>query len=193
MGGPPAAESALSHLAAALATLDEADPDPTLDELADAIETRYVLRERRKDPERPHVLLIDPDPTTRPILVGLLKDGGCEVVAALRTSMTAEYAVRQHRPTVIVVDLNLRPGGGRRGLLLVASLAKEAPEVPLLVVAPPDLMEMSERAVRAGARRVLLKNDVDGLVAAVRAEHASFRATSPGGGADGEDARRPGR
>jgi CheY-like chemotaxis protein len=188
-----AADGALDHLAAAIATLDDADPDPTLDELADEIETHHHLRERRKDPHRPYVLLIDPDQTTRPVLVGMLSDGGCEVVAALRTGMTAEYAIRQHRPTVIVADLDLRPGGGRRGLLLVASIAKEAPEVPLLVVASPDLMEMADRVVRAGARRLLPKRDVDGLVAAVREAHAAqTQAAYPSGGADGGDAHRPG-
>jgi hypothetical protein len=71
-------------------------------------------------------------------------------------------------------DLDLPPGGARRGLLVVASLTKEAPEVPLLVVAPPELEEMAERVVRAGARRLLSKLDADGLAAAVRAEHDAF-------------------
>jgi len=173
-----AADGALDSIAAAaLAALDDAERDPNLDELADAIEARN----RPRDPTRPQVLLIDPDRATRPVIVGMLLDGGCEVVAALRTGMAAEYAIRQHRPTVIVMDLDLRPGGARRGLLLVAGLAKEAPEVPLLVMAAPDLAEMSERAVRAGARRVLLKSDVDALVAAVRAEHESQAASPPGG------------
>jgi CheY-like chemotaxis protein len=157
--------------AAALAALDQAAPDPTLDELADAIKASAHPR----DPARPQVLLIDPDSATRPRLAAALQAAGCVVVVALRTPMTAEYAVRQHRPTVIVTDLDLRPGGVRRGLLLVASLVKEAPSVPLLAVARPGLaseeLGLAGRVARAGARALLAKPDVNGLVAAVRAAH----------------------
>jgi DNA-binding NarL/FixJ family response regulator len=156
--------------AAALAALDDAEPDPTLDEIADALDAGS----RPRDQGRPQVLLIDPDRDTRPALARALTEAGCEVVAALRTGMAAEYAVRQHRPTVIVMDLDLRPGGARRGLLLAAALTEEAPTVPLLVVALPghdDHEELAGRVLRAGARRLLSKHDVNGLVAAVRAEH----------------------
>jgi hypothetical protein len=75
----------------------------------------------------------------------------------------------------------------RRGLLLIASVNKEAPKVPVLVVAGPGLAEMGEQVVRAGARRLLPKSDLAGLVAAVREEHARFvqAASLPGGSASG--------
>jgi CheY-like chemotaxis protein len=126
----------------------------------------------RRDREQPRVLLIDPDQASRAALVAALVDGGAEVVAALRTGVTAVYAVRQHRPTVIVIDLDLRPAGIWGGLTLVASLAKEAPAVPILAAVRPELEELSTRARRAGARRLLPKLDVNAVVTAVFDEHA---------------------
>jgi CheY-like chemotaxis protein len=184
MAAPTATVSALSHLAAAaLAALDEAEPDPTLDEIADAIQAGSLLG----DPARPRVLVIDPDRDTRPAIVAALVEADCAVVAALRTGMAAEYALRQHRPSVVVAELDLRPGGARHGLLLVASLNKAAPRVPVVVVTGPELAGMAERVVRAGARRLLPKGDLAGLVAAVREEHARFvqAASLPGGPASG--------
>jgi len=124
----------------------------------------------------PRVLLIDPDQHTRAAFVTALAAGGCQVVAALRTGLTAVYAVRQHRPTVIVLDLDLRPAGVWGGLALAAALCKEAPAVPVLALVRSELTELAElaeRATRAGARRLLPKEDVDGLVTAVHAEHAA--------------------
>jgi len=146
-----------------------------------------------RDQDEPRVLLIDPDQVTRAALVAALVHAGAEVVAALRTGMTAVYAVRQHGPTVIVIDLDLRPAGAWGGLTLVASLAKEAPTVPILAAVRPELQELSARAHRAGARRLLSKLDVDAVVAAVHDEHAAARSGRlPARGADAGDARRPG-
>jgi DNA-binding NarL/FixJ family response regulator len=135
--------------------------------------------------DQPRVLLIDPDRHTRSAVVAALTEAGCEVVAALRTGMAAEYAVRQHRPTVIVLDLDLRGGGPLAGLLLVASLAEEAPRTPLLVIARSDGLaeEMAGRALRAGARQVLTRPGDGEVAAAVLIEHdAVFQAAYPTGG-----------
>jgi len=135
--------------------------------------------------DRPRVLLIDPDRQTRSALLAALAEAGCEVVAALRTGMAAEYAVRQHRPTVIVLDLDLAAGGPRAGLLLIASLAEEAPRIPLLVMARPDLLteEVAERARRASAGRLLAKPDRAEVVTAVLSEHDTLlQAAYPTGG-----------
>lgn len=136
-------------------------------------------------PDRPRVLLIDPDRQTRSALVAALTEAACEVVAALRTGMAAEYAVRQHRPTVIVLDLDLRAGGPLAGLLLIASLAEEAPRTPLLAIARSASLaeELADRALRAGAGRVLTRPGAGEVVAAVLIEHdAIFQAAYPTGG-----------
>jgi CheY-like chemotaxis protein len=184
MAGPPTARTdaggALDHLAAAaLAALDGAGSDPTMDELADAIEARG----RPRPPDRPRVLLVDASLDGRKTLAAGLVDGGCEVIATLRSGITVAYAARTLAATVVVTELDLPPAGALGGLMVVATLTKECPGVPVLVVATPEQAHLAGRAVVAGARRVLPKSDLGELVAAVHAEHAGYvRATSPRGG-----------
>lgn len=184
MAGPPNASThaggALDHLAAAaLAALDGAGQDPTMDELADAIQARG----RSRAPDRPKVLLVDATLDGRTTLAAALADGGCEVVASLRTGITVAYAVRTLAPTVVVTELDLPPSGPLSGLLLAATLTKECPGVPVLIVAVPEQAHLAGRAVAAGARRMLPKSDLGELLAVVHAEHATYvRATSPPGG-----------
>jgi DNA-binding NarL/FixJ family response regulator len=115
-------------------------------------------------------MLVDSDPVARATMTGALAEAGCEVVAAVRTGIGAAYAARSQRPTVAVVELDLRPAGAWSGLLLIPILAKEGARV--LVVTRPELAYLAGRVVAAGAERMLPKSDLAGLVAAVRAEHA---------------------
>jgi CheY-like chemotaxis protein len=175
-----AAATALDDLAAAaLAALEGADPDPTLDELADAIERHG----RPRDPVRPRVLIVDSAIDGRATLEAALVEGGCEVVAALRTGITAAYAARTLAATVVVADLELQPAGALSGLALAATFLKERPGVPVLFVVAPEQAHLAGRAIVAGARQVLPRSDLGGLVAAVHAEHARHvQAASPPGG-----------
>jgi CheY-like chemotaxis protein len=186
--GGDVAGRALGHLAAAaLDSLAAASPDPTVDEIADAIEDRC----RPRDRSRPQVLLIDPNQQSRAMIVTALTEAGYEVVAALRSGMTVQYVLEQRQPTVIVTELDLPPAGTWSGLVLIASLAKEQPHVPVLVVSAPSTAHLAGRAVAAGARAMLPKSDVRGLLAAIADAHLEFvQAAYPPRGADG---REPGR
>jgi CheY-like chemotaxis protein len=186
-GGRPAG-GALGHIAAAaLGALGAAPPDPTTDEIADAIEAGS----RPRDRARPQVLLIDPDQLSRARIATALTEAGYEVVAALRSGMTVGYVLEQRQPTVIVTELDLPPAGTWSGLMLIANLAKEAPRVPVLVIAVPGTAHLAGRAVAAGAQRMLPKSDVRGLLAAIADAHLEYvRAAYPPGGPDG---REPGR
>lgn len=121
-------------------------------------------------PPRPRVMLIDPDERARAALLVSLAVAGVEVVASLRSPLAAVYVVRQYDPGAIVVDLEQRPCGAWSGLALVAELARECPGVPVLVTAPPvllDLGRITARALAAGACRVLPRGAVAELVAAI--------------------------
>jgi DNA-binding NarL/FixJ family response regulator len=139
---------------------------------------------------RPRVVLVDSDPAARTAIAKALSEAGCEVVAAVRTGIAATYAVRSQRPTVAVIELDLRPAGAWSGLLLIPILVKEG--VRVLVVTRPDLAHLAGRVVAVGARRMLPKSDLAGLITAVRAEHAGYlRAVcSLGNAADAGDGRR---
>src|SRR5574341_294576 len=123
------------------------------------------------DPPPPRVLLVDPDPVTRAVVAKALTEAGCEVIAALRTGIAAAYACRTQRPTVAVIELDLRPAGAWSGLLLVPILVKEGARV--LVVTRPELAYLAGRVVAAGARQMLSKTDLSQLVKAVRDQHTA--------------------
>jgi DNA-binding NarL/FixJ family response regulator len=140
-------------------------------------------------PPPPRVLLVDTDPVARAAIAEALSEAGCKVVASVRTGIGAAYACRTERPTVAVIELDLRPAGAWSGLLLIPTLVKEGTRV--LVVSRPELAHLAGRVVAAGARRMLSKSDLRGLVTAVRDEHtAHIQAGYPPGGAGAADRRR---
>lgn len=116
-------------------------------------------------------MLVDSDPAGRAAMAKALAEAGCDVVAAVRTGIAATYAVRCQRPTVAVIELDLRPAGAWSGLLLIPILVKEG--VRVLVVTRPELAHLAGRVVAAGAQRMLPKSDLAALVAAIQAEHAA--------------------
>jgi DNA-binding NarL/FixJ family response regulator len=116
----------------------------------------------------PRVLVVDPDPVSRSAIVMALTEAGCDVTAGLRSGVGAAYAVRTQRPAVLVTELALPPGGTWSGLQLIAGIAKEAPGLRVLVVTGPRAAHLAGRAVAAGACLLLSKEDLGGLVAAVR-------------------------
>jgi DNA-binding NarL/FixJ family response regulator len=104
---------------------------------------------KRRPPTR--VVLADDHPIWRD---GVAADlgAGFEVVAQAGTAEEAIEAIRQHRPDLVVCDLNM-PGGG--GLAVVRACGEDVPIVMLTVSEQErDLLD----AVAAGARGYLVKS-----------------------------------
>ncbi len=91
-----------------------------------------------------------------------------EFAIAAEAGGCAEALVRvaDSNPDVAIVDLALKDGSG---LDLVRELIKRKPGLPCLVLSMHDEMEYAERALRAGARGYVMKENADeSIVDAIR-------------------------
>ena len=119
------------------------------------------------------VMLVDDHTLFRKGLAELL-DGrdGIRVVAATGTPDEAARLLAEAQPDVLVLDLNMPPHGG---LALLRTLQCEGWSRPTLILPVSDAEHDLANAMRAGARRYLLKDMepedvVDAILRAVRGE-----------------------
>ena len=98
----------------------------------------------------------------------LLLDGepGLQVVAEAGTVPDAERLTRAHRPSVLVLDLNM-PGGS--SLEAIDRLRESTPQTAIVVLTMQDDPAFARRALRSGARGFVLKEAADDeLLEAIR-------------------------
>jgi two-component system, NarL family, response regulator NreC len=98
----------------------------------------------------------------------LLIDGeeGLRVIAEAGTVPEAERLTYEHRPTVLVLDLNM-PGGS--SLHAIGRLLTHAPATAIVVLTMQDDPAFARQALRAGALGYVLKEAADDeLPAAIR-------------------------
>jgi two-component system response regulator NreC len=89
-----------------------------------------------------------------------------EVVAEAGNVPEAERATRAHKPSVLILDLNM-PGGS--SLEAIAHLRRRVPETGIVILTMQDDAAFARRSLRAGALGFVLKEASDGeLVLAIR-------------------------
>ncbi len=118
-------------------------------------------------PAEKTILLVDDHPVLRRGLASLIEsEPDLTVCGEAATGSEALAAIRDRRPDLAIVDLSL---GDSDGLDLVKDLKKRHPELPALVLSMHDEATYAERALRAGARGYLTKQQLDDTVlAAIR-------------------------
>jgi len=118
-------------------------------------------------PDQPSVTLVEDHPLLRYALGAALRAAGLDVTEAEVTNTTGcelVTGVAAHRPTTVVLDLNLPIEGG--GLGLIPALV--AHRFPVLVLTGETDRGLWADCVHAGAEAVLSKTeDLDQVVAAV--------------------------
>jgi len=114
------------------------------------------------------VMVVDDNDLIRAGLVTVLRsDPDVEVVAESSDGPAGVRAALEHRPDVVLMDVEM-PGGD--GLTATARLVERLPETRVLILTMFDLDEYVHEALRAGAAGFLLKTtDPRALVAAVKA------------------------
>lgn len=113
------------------------------------------------------VLVADDHTIVRDGLVGILTDGGCEVVAQASDGIEAVERALATEPDVAVIDLSMPR---LSGLEAVRRIHDELPRTRLLVLTMHDDEEYVLRVVRAGASGYLVKESAAAeLLAAVEA------------------------
>jgi DNA-binding NarL/FixJ family response regulator len=124
-------------------------------------------RRAQPDPDRPaRILLVDDHPIIRRGLCELIaQTPGLEVCGEAETPREALDAAADAEPDVAVVDLSLRDGSG---LELIKDLAARHRDLPVLVLSMHDESLYAERALRAGAKGYIMKEEApERLLAAI--------------------------
>jgi DNA-binding NarL/FixJ family response regulator len=116
---------------------------------------------------RSRVLIVDDHPMMRYGIVRLIEQEPDLVVCGeAENASRALAAVRALKPQVILADLTM-PGG--EGLEFIKDVRSLHPEIAVLVVSMHDEALYAERALRAGARGYIMKNEGgEKLVEAIR-------------------------
>lgn len=108
-------------------------------------------------PARKRVLIVDDHPMMRDGLAALIAaEPDLVVCAQAADAREAIQAVTTHRPGLVLVDISL-PGKG--GLELIKDLLALQPDLALLVLSMHDEVLYAERALRAGARGYVMKQE----------------------------------
>lgn len=103
------------------------------------------------------LLIVDDHPIVRQGLVELLgRHKDVEVVAQAENAQEGLALIRQQAFDLAIVDLSLR---GLSGIELIRQLQTEFPELPILVLSMHDELFYAERALRAGAKGYIMKQE----------------------------------
>jgi DNA-binding NarL/FixJ family response regulator len=103
--------------------------------------------------------------------------GDFDVVAEAGDGRTAVAAAESHRPDVVVMDVRMPD---MDGIAATEVIAREYPDVRVLILTTFDLDEYAFAGLRAGASGFLLKNaPPDELVAAIRTVAAGDAVVAP--------------
>ena len=115
------------------------------------------MKPTTNSPKRHRVLIVDDHPMTRYGIARLIEqepDLAC--CAEADSARTALAAVAKVKPDVVLSDLTM-PGG--EGLEFIKDMRALHPNVAVLVVSMHDEELYAERALRAGARGYVMKNE----------------------------------
>lgn len=103
------------------------------------------------------VIIVEDHPMFREHLSQLInRDLGMEVCGEADNNRDAIMLVRTRKPDVAIVDITLR---GSSGIELIKDLRSQGFDLPVLVLSMHDEELYAERALRAGAKGYITKNE----------------------------------
>jgi two-component system response regulator NreC len=113
----------------------------------------------RADRSRTTIVIADDHTVVRQGLRLLIDaDPSLQVVAEAGTVADAEHLTRAHRPTVLVLDLNMH---GESGLEAIPRLRAQAPDTAIVVLTMQDDPGFARQALQSGALGFVLKEAAD--------------------------------
>jgi two-component system response regulator NreC len=135
-----------------------------------------------QDPDSTTIVLADDHVVVRSALRMLLEaEPGFEVVAEAGDADTAARYVLGHKPTVLILDLNMP---GRSSLEAIPDIQKASPATEIVVLTMQNESAFARKALQAGVRGYVLKEAADAeLVQAVRSAAAGETYLQPALGA----------
>lgn len=112
------------------------------------------------------ILLVEDHAVFAAVLVRLLsKSGDMEVVSVARTAERALQELPEQEFDLVLVDVALPE---MNGIGLVALLHEEYPDLPCLMLSGHALKHYVDRALRAGARGYVLKDNSHDIINSIR-------------------------
>jgi DNA-binding NarL/FixJ family response regulator/tRNA A-37 threonylcarbamoyl transferase component Bud32 len=159
-------ETAGAMAAALAAAVPKSDQTISADAIPFAVEAPQAVVEEKAAPGVIRVALADDHRILRTSLAMYLNDNkGIEVVGEADDGAQALEMVRQHRPDVLLLDLNMP---GTSGFDILPEIRATWPEMKVLVLTGRDEDAYIVRALRAGAHGYILKTtDENDLLQAV--------------------------
>jgi two-component system response regulator NreC len=135
-----------------------------------------------RDPDLTTIVLADDHTVVRSALRMLLEaEAGFEVVAEAGNADDAARYVLGHKPTVLILDLNMP---GRSSLEAIPDIRANSPGTEIVVLTMQNESAFARRALQAGVRGYVLKEAADTeLVQAVRSAAAGETYLQPALGA----------
>jgi len=119
--------------------------------------TKVKAKERAEVHKKARVLVVDDHPVVRQGLALLIShESDMEVCGEAETAHDALKAIAATQPDVIIVDLSLK---GASGLELIKDIRVRFAKVPVMVLSMSDENVYAERALRAGARGYMMKEE----------------------------------
>ena len=113
------------------------------------------------------VLIVDDHPIVRQGLAQLInQEKDLEVCGQAGDAHEALQAIRQFHPDMVIVDIGL---GDTSGVELIKDLKVQYPDLPVLTLSMYDEAVYGERALRAGAKGYVMKQEAtEKVVTAIR-------------------------
>ncbi|SEB77427.1 two component transcriptional regulator, LuxR family [Paramicrobacterium humi] len=113
------------------------------------------------------IVIAEDQTMMRSALVSLLGlESDLAVVGEVGRGDEVASAVREHRPDIVLLDIEMP---GKSGLDTIADVARESPDTAIVIVTTFGRAGYLRRAMDAGARGFLVKDDpVEQLAAAIR-------------------------
>jgi two-component system response regulator NreC len=116
-------------------------------------------RAERADRDKTTIVIADDHTVVRQGLRMLIDaDAELQVIAEAGTVIDAERLTRAHRPSVLVLDLNMH---GESGLEAIPRLRADAPGTAIVVLTMQDDPGFARQALRSGALGFVLKEAAD--------------------------------
>jgi DNA-binding NarL/FixJ family response regulator len=118
-------------------------------------------------PRKRTVLIVDDHPIVREGLAQLIdQENDLKVCGQAQDAHEAMQAIRQLAPDMVIVDISLKDTSGME---LIKDLKVQYPRLPVLTLSMHDEAVYGERALRAGARGYIMKQEAtEKVVTAIR-------------------------
>ena len=114
------------------------------------------------------IIIVDDHPIVANGIQQLIdREPDIKVIKSVQDAEATFRAIESDPPDLIVVDISLK--GATNGIDLIKGLKKRYPRIMTLVLSMHDENLYAERAIKAGAKGYIMKNDLtDNIVKAIR-------------------------